>query len=73
MVTSSISEIFLNKLEGKNVTLRGWIYRHRVGGGGSMVFAVLRDATGIIQSTIKKDDLSDIDSDSQEKNDRTIL
>jgi asparaginyl-tRNA synthetase len=42
-------------MEGKPVSLRGWIYRHRMGGGGSMVFAVLRDATGIIQVTVKKD------------------
>ena len=48
-----ISDIFMNKVEGNQITLRGWIYRHRIGGGGKIVFAVLRDATGIVQTTIK--------------------
>ncbi len=48
-----ISDIFMNKIEGNQITLRGWIYRHRIGGGGKIVFAVLRDATGIVQTTIK--------------------
>ncbi len=50
---SHISDIFLKKLEGKEVTIRGWVYRHRI--SGNMVFAVIRDASGIIQATIKKD------------------
>jgi asparaginyl-tRNA synthetase len=50
---SEISEIFSKKLEGKEVTVRGWIYRHRI--SGNVVFAVLRDPTGIIQATVKKD------------------
>lgn len=50
---TEISKIFSEKMEGKEVTLRGWIYRYRI--SGSMVFAVLRDHTGIIQATIKKD------------------
>jgi len=37
---------------GKKVEVRGWIYRTRSSGG--IVFAVLRDATGIVQVTIKK-------------------
>lgn len=49
----AISDIFKHPEEGKSVTVRGWIYRHRT--GGNMVFAVLRDSTGIIQATVKKD------------------
>ncbi|MBN2477912.1 asparagine--tRNA ligase [Candidatus Micrarchaeota archaeon] len=48
-----ISEIFSKKMENKEVTVRGWIYRHRT--SGNMVFAVLRDGSGIIQATVKKD------------------
>src|SRR3989338_1113500 len=51
----NISDILLEKLEGKQITIRGWVYRHRLGGGGSMVFAVLHDATGIMQATVKKE------------------
>lgn len=51
----SISDIFREPQEGKSVTLRGWIYRHRIGAAGAMVFAVLRDPTGILQATVKKE------------------
>jgi len=36
----------------KEVELRGWVYRTRSSGG--LVFAVLRDATGTVQVTVKK-------------------
>jgi asparaginyl-tRNA synthetase len=52
MITN-IGNIFAQKLEGKKVSLRGWIYRIR--SSGSMVFAVVRDPTSRIQVTIKKD------------------
>ena len=55
VVISSVSDVFKSDIDGKTVTLRGWIYRHRIGGGGKMVFAVLRDSTGIIQTTVKVD------------------
>lgn len=54
---TEISKIFSEKLEGKKVSLRGWIHRHRI--SGNMIFAVLRDASGIIQATIKKDKVDD--------------
>ncbi|VVC03346.1 Asparagine--tRNA ligase [Candidatus Bilamarchaeum dharawalense] len=54
MITD-INTVFANKMDGKELTVRGWIYRHRVGSAGSMVFAVLRDSTGVLQATIKKD------------------
>lgn len=55
MQINSISDIFNKKMDGQKVTLRGWVYRHRVGGGGAMVFAVIRDASGVIQVTLKKE------------------
>jgi len=54
---TNISDIFHKKLDGKSVTLRGWIYRHR--NSGNMVFAILRDPTGTIQATAKKDKLDE--------------
>lgn len=42
---------------GQKVALRGWIYRTRSSGG--IVFVVLRDATGIMQVTVKKGSLPD--------------
>ncbi|MDO8554882.1 MAG: asparagine--tRNA ligase [Candidatus Micrarchaeota archaeon] len=56
---SKISETFSPEMEGKSVTLRGWLYRTRTGGGGKMVFAVLRDSSGIIQATVKKENVDD--------------
>ena len=58
MITD-IRNIFAGELDGKDVTLRGWIYRHRT--SGNMVFAVLRDSTGIIQITVKKDKVAEKD------------
>lgn len=42
---------------GKTVSVRGWIYRTRSSGG--MAFVVVRDATGTIQTTVKKQVLGD--------------
>ena len=53
----SVSDIFTQKMEGKEVSVRGWIYRIR--SSGNMVFAVVRDPTGIIQVTVKKDKVSE--------------
>ncbi len=58
MITD-ISTIFAGALEGKEVSLRGWIYRHRT--AGNMVFAVIRDPTGIVQVAVKKDRVSEKD------------
>jgi len=43
-------------MDGKEVELRGWIYRKRT--GGKMEFIVLRDASGTIQCTVKQDKVS---------------
>ena len=37
------------------VLIKGWIYRHR--SSGNVVFAVIRDVSGIIQATIKKENV----------------
>jgi asparaginyl-tRNA synthetase len=39
--------------EGKQINVRGWVYRKRT--GKKVVFILLRDATAIIQCTIKRD------------------
>ncbi|MBI5223726.1 asparagine--tRNA ligase [Candidatus Micrarchaeota archaeon] len=52
MITQ-VSKIFTDNLDGKEVSLQGWVHRTR--SSGNMVFAVLRDASGLIQVTIKKD------------------
>ncbi len=46
-----VSGVFEAPLESE-VSLRGWIYRHR--SSGAIVFAVLRDPSGIVQVTVKK-------------------
>ena len=50
---------------GKKVGLRGWIYRTRSSGG--IVFAVLRDSTGIMQVTVKKGNVPDPDFENATK------
>ncbi len=49
----SIAELLQGKHDDEKVTIRGWIYRKRE--GKQMVFLVLRDASGIIQCTVKAD------------------
>ncbi|MCI0504115.1 asparagine--tRNA ligase [Candidatus Micrarchaeota archaeon] len=58
MITN-IGTIFHDRLEGKDVALRGWVHRHRV--SGNMAFIVMRDPTGIIQVTVKKDKVCEKD------------
>jgi asparaginyl-tRNA synthetase len=49
---TSIRRIFDGGFVGKQVNVRGWVYRKRT--GKDLVFVVLRDATGIIQCTVKR-------------------
>jgi len=49
----SIQTIQEGKLVDKHVAIRGWVYRQREGKG--TFFLVVRDSTGIIQCTIKKE------------------
>jgi len=48
-----IQEIFDGKYSDNRVALRGWVYRKR--DSKNMIFLVLRDSTGVIQCTVKKE------------------
>lgn len=54
---SSIGSLLASPRPEGQVALRGWIYRTR--SSGKIVFAVVRDSTGIMQVTIKKGSLPD--------------
>jgi len=47
-----IQEILEGKHEGKRVAIRGWIYRKRE--SKKTIFLLIRDATGIMQVTVKQ-------------------
>jgi len=47
----------LKNVEGKEVTLRGWVYNKR--GKGKLQFIILRDGTGICQCVVFKDNVSE--------------
>jgi asparaginyl-tRNA synthetase len=51
--TATISDIFAGKTDGSDVSLRGWL--HHIRSSGGILFLQLRDGTGFIQCTIKKD------------------
>ncbi len=51
-----IKDILEGKLTGREVELKGWIYRTRTVGG--KVFVVVRDSTGILQVAITKGEVS---------------
>ena len=53
----AINEILSGKYTNEQISIRGWIYRTR--SGGNIVFINLRDATGILQATVKRNNLSD--------------
>ena len=53
MALVKISEILDGNCKDQKVTVRGWVYRKRE--GKSLIFLVIRDSTGVIQCTIKKD------------------
>ncbi len=42
---------------GQSVKVRGWVYRTRSSGG--IAFLLLRDATGVVQSTFRKEEVGD--------------
>lgn len=51
--TPTVSDIFAGKLDGSHVSLKGWL--HHIRSSGGILFLQLRDGTGIIQCTLKKD------------------
>ncbi|MEM5826010.1 MAG: asparagine--tRNA ligase [Candidatus Aenigmatarchaeota archaeon] len=50
-----ISEIIEGKYENEEVEIRGWLYNKR--SLGSIIFLIIRDGSGIIQATFKKNDI----------------
>lgn len=48
-----IGRILEGEHTGKSVTVRGWVYRKRE--SKDIIFILMRDATGIVQCTVKKD------------------
>jgi len=52
-----IEEILSGKKTDEEVNLRGWIYRTR--SSGNITFITIRDATDILQATVKKGNLPD--------------
>lgn len=52
-----IGDILSGKFDGEEVNLRGWVHRCRC--SSKMAFIVLRDSTGTIQCTFKKDSISE--------------
>ena len=57
----AIGEVVSSRAPGDEVKVRGWIYRTRSSGG--IVFAVIRDSSGVIQTTVKKGAVPDADFD----------
>jgi asparaginyl-tRNA synthetase len=53
MALVKIREILDGCYEEKKIAIRGWVYRKRA--GKETIFLVVRDSTGFIQCTIKKD------------------
>lgn len=56
---TKVEEILTGEYTGKSIHLRGWIYRTR--SSGNIVFMVLRDVTGVLQATVKKGNLPDME------------
>jgi asparaginyl-tRNA synthetase len=52
-----IEKILSGELTGKEVEIRGWIYRTR--SSGKIVFAIIRDHTGVVQTTVIKGEIDD--------------
>jgi len=52
-----VSDVLEGKYEGKKVHLRGWV--HRIRKQKKMVFVLLRDPSGVVQTVIKKTAVSE--------------
>jgi len=53
MTFRQISWVLDKRLEGKSVSIRGWVYRKR--DQKELIFLVIRDSSDIIQAVVKKD------------------
>ena len=62
---TDVEKLLDEKMEGKTVKIRGWVYRKRTAGG--MNFLIIRDATDVIQVAVKKDKVSEKDFASADK------
>ncbi len=60
-----IKDILAGKYENQEVNVRGWIHRTR--SSGKLAFVTLRDASGIVQATVAKNDVSEKDFESAKK------
>jgi asparaginyl-tRNA synthetase len=60
-----IEDILKGELTDKEVEIRGWIYRTR--SSGKIIFPIIRDSTGLIQTTVIKGVASDSDFADAEK------
>jgi asparaginyl-tRNA synthetase len=63
--STPIEKILRGELNDKEVEIRGWIYRTR--SSGKIVFAIIRDATGVIQTTVIKGEIGDSDFEDAQK------
>jgi asparaginyl-tRNA synthetase len=52
MPFTAIDNIFTGRFKGKKVNIRGWVYRKRE--SKDTIFLVIRDASGVIQCTVKR-------------------
>ena len=52
MPFTPIRDILAGRLEGKRVDVRGWVYRKRE--SKDVIFVVVRDATDVVQCTVKR-------------------
>ncbi len=55
----------IKKEEGQKAKIRGWIYRKR--SSGKIIFIVIRDSTGIIQTIVEKEKISNEEFKKAEK------
>ncbi len=60
-----IQNVLEGKTEGKKVMLRGWV--HRIRKQKKMVFVLLRDPSGVVQTVVKKDVVNDVEYVDAEK------
>jgi len=56
-MTEHIKDVLNEKLDGKDIELKGWLYNKRSSGG--VEFLLIRDGTGIIQATVHKDEVDE--------------